>query len=177
MQWEDVKDGYILIKMDTCISLPPQHILLLDLVPTKSTKAVVSPSFCLRLAMQKEWQIAGGKGHNKRPHLWTTTSLPCPPPLLPTGTLPTSLQYGKGKRLACKQMNSCSHSHSSLPVPELCKSRGEMQGCTLGKEGEAWGLTYSETPGVWLLLLSCCLPFKWVIHHYWNMWITTLQPW
>lgn len=109
MQQEDVKDGYILVKdgylpeflIFSSSALPLPGFLFFTLPKKYKIVFDFPPSFYLKLAMWKDWQVAGGTGHyNCRS---TTMSLPSLPPLLPSATSPmvtwsfspSNLQYKK----------------------------------------------------------------------------------
>lgn len=94
MQQEDVKDGYILVKdgylpeflISSSSALPLPGFLFFTLPKKYKIVFDFPPSFYLKLAMWKDWQVAGGTGHyNCRS---TTMSLPSLPPLLPSATSP-----------------------------------------------------------------------------------------
>lgn len=112
MQQEDVKDGYILVKdgylpeflISSSSALPLPGFLFFSLPKKYKIMFDFAPSFCLKLAMWKDWQVAGGTRHyNCRS---TIMSLPSLPPLLPSATSPmvtwsfspSNLQYKKRKR-------------------------------------------------------------------------------
>lgn len=149
------KDGHLpifLISSSSAHLLPRPAGFLLFTLPMKHTTVVVSSLFCLRLAMQKDWQEAEGKGHNKC--RTTTTSLT-------SLSLLTAQQSSKSavwtrKKTCWEQMTPRSHLLSSLPVPELCKSRGERQAWVLGQDRKSGSLTNFEALWERLLLLPCC---------------------